>query len=335
MRFKIAFLSVSAFATVFSGALLAQAKVEQAQVEKDWPQDTVVVAQGDVKVTVGDVDAWMQEVTADKRFGFVQSPERIETMLTQLLLMKQMLREAAASGVDKDPFVVAHSRLAAERVIARYQVDAANKAIKVPDMSLMAQERYQADREKYREPDIADFAHILISEQTHGAAEARALIDKVHRRVVRKPGEFSAIAQAESEDPSAANNAGAMRNAKLAELDVDFAAALRKLKVGEISEPVKSQFGWHVIRLDKFTRGELPTYDDMKAKLILELENEYRQRSIRAYSDGLRQRELQPNVPVLERLAYRYGFTGEEMKLPDSKTSKAPKSAPAEAKSGN
>jgi len=311
---------------ISSGVLQAQAQAP-AQAEKDWPQDTVVVAQGDVKVTLGDVDAWMQEVTADKRLGFVQSPERIESMLTQLLIMKQLNKEAKASGVDKQPLVSAHARMAAERVIARYQLDAYAATVKTPDLSVLAHERYQADKEKYRAPDIADFTHVLISAEKRGEDQAVALINKLHQRLVKHPADFNKVAKASSDDPSAAGNGGTARDVKLSELVPEFAQALRELKVGEVSSPIKTQYGWHVIRLDKIVRGAMPGYEEVKPAIIAAIEAEFRENTIRAYSDNLRQRELQPNVPVLERLAYRYGY----VERPDPATLLKKDAAPAAA----
>ncbi len=304
MRLKFGYLHAIAIACLSCGAA-------QGQSEKNWSADTVVVAQGDAKVTVGDVDAWMQEVTEDKRLGFIQSPERIETMLTQLLMMKQLNVEAKASGVDKTPLVAAHARMASERVIARYQLDAFAKSVEAPDFTEMAQERFQGEKENYRGPDTADFSHILISPEKRGQDAAQALIEKLHKQLVRRPGDFAKLAAEYSSDAGSAARGGSIEGAKLNAVVEGFAEALRALKVGELSKPVQTQYGWHVIRLDKFTRGSLPTYDEIKPSILAALESEYRQNTIRGYSEAVRQREMTPNVPVLERLAYRYGFTGE------------------------
>lgn len=303
MRLKFGFLHAIAVACLSCGAA-------QGQSEKDWSIDTVVVAQGEAKVTVGDVDAWMQEVTEDKRLGFIQSPERIEAMLTQLLMMKQLNVEAKKAGLDKTPLVASHARMAAERVVARYQLDAFARSVTAPDFTELAQERYQGEKEKYRGPDVADFAHILISPEKRGEDAAQALIEKLHKQLVRKPGDFAKLAAEYSSDAGSAARGGVIEDAKLNAVVEEFAEALRALKVGELSKPVKTQYGWHIIRLDKYTRGALPTYDELKPTIIATLETEYRQNTIRGYSDEVRQREMQPNVPVLERLAYRYGFTG-------------------------
>jgi peptidyl-prolyl cis-trans isomerase C len=322
MRLKFGFMHAIVIACLSCGAA-------QGQSEKDWSADTVVVAQGEAKVTVGDVDAWMQEVTEDKRLGFIQSPERIEAMLTQLLMMKQLNVEAKASGVDQKPLVVSHARMAAERVVARYQLDAYAASVKAPDFTVLAQERYQGEKEKYRGPDVADFAHILISPEKRGEDAAQALIEKLHRQLLRKPGNFAKLAAQYSSDSGSAARGGVIEGAKLNVLAEEFAETLRTLKVGELSRPVKTQFGWHVIRLDKYSRGSLPSYEELKPTIIATLESEYRQNTIRAYSDEVRQREMQPNVPVLERLAYRYGFTGAADEATPTKAEAGETTAPA------
>jgi peptidyl-prolyl cis-trans isomerase SurA len=60
---------------------------------------------------------------------------------------------------------------------------------------------------------------------------------------------FGVVAKASSEDTGSAINGGDLGWAKLEVYDPDFAAAASKLKVDEISEPVKSRFGWHIIQM--------------------------------------------------------------------------------------
>lgn len=268
---------------------------------------TVVVSQGDVVVTQGDIDIWMLEVPEADRAGFIRSPERIEQTLQQMLLIKHLVRDARAAGLDKDPLVEAHMALAAERTLARYQREKVARAIVTPDLKSLAAERYQANPDAFREPERADAVHLLITEQKHTPDEAKRLIDKLYRRALKDPAGLEALAAANSEDPSVGSNNGRLRNVKLAELAADFTAALRQLQPGEISEPVKTQFGWHLIRLDRLIPGRLPPYEEVEAGLIAKLEQEYQLAALRKYTDDLRQQPMQPNPDALAKLPFRYG----------------------------
>ncbi len=267
----------------------------------------VVVKQGDVEVTLGDVDTWMLDVPEKDRAGFIRNSERIEQMLFQMLVMKQANRDARAAGLDKKPYVAGHMTMASERTLARYQMEAVKNAIKAPDFSELATEKYAADPGQFREPDTATLVHLLITEGERGSDAAVTLIQKLHKRTLKDPSKLQALVMEYSDDSSKGGNQGLLKDISLATLDPAFADAARKLEPGRVSEPVKSQFGWHIIRLDAITRGRQPAFDEIKAKIVADLETDYIDKTFRAYVDELRQRPLDPNPEILADLPYRYG----------------------------
>jgi len=275
--------------------------------------DTVIVAQGGVAVTLGDLDAWMQDVPENERPGFIRSPKRIETTLYQLLMVKQLNHEAKLAGLDRDPFVQRQAQQAVERTVARYQRDKWASSITPPDFGELAQERYTADPDKFRGPDVATVVHLLVTEKDRGADAAKKLIEKLYKQARKNPAKLEKLALANSEDPSVQSNSGVLKDVKLDGLDGKFADATRHLNPGELSAPVQSQFGWHLIRLDAIERGALPAFEEIKGKLTAQLEQDWRAKTINAYFDGLRSRELKPDPAVMAELPFRYG----EVAMPD------------------
>ncbi|RME73865.1 MAG: parvulin peptidyl-prolyl isomerase, partial [Planctomycetota bacterium] len=73
-------------------------------------------------------------------------------------------------------------------------------------------------------------------------ARAREVLEKL-----RAGGDFAALAREYSDDPSAAQNGGDLGAFSRSQMVPEFAEAAFRLKVGEISEPVKSPFGYHII----------------------------------------------------------------------------------------
>ena len=65
----------------------------------------------------------------------------------------------------------------------------------------------------------------------------------------------------------------------------EFTQALIKLKKGELSaEPVKSQYGWHIIRMDDERKAELPKFEDVKPQIVQQL----KQQKLQQFQDQLR-----------------------------------------------
>ncbi len=114
-------------------------------------------------------------------------------------------------------------------------------------------------------------AHILI--ETGGElsdAEAKAKIDEIAERV--KGGEeFAVVAKEASQDPGSANEGGDLGFAGPGVYDPAFEDALYALNEGEVSAPVQSEFGWHIIKLLGVQSPEVPSFESMKPELVREL----------------------------------------------------------------
>ena len=142
----------------------------------------------------------------------------------------------------------------AGRILLFQKVQEAVSAEQADDAALRAQ--YQQNILQFT---TLDTEHILVKTE----AEAQDAYDQV-----TAPGsteeDFLALAKKISTDPSAKDNSGAIGEQAASGLDPAFAAAAAALEPGEISEPVESQFGWHVIRLVKST---VQPFEEAKATL--------------------------------------------------------------------
>jgi len=114
-------------------------------------------------------------------------------------------------------------------------------------------------------------AHILIETGAEsGDYEAKAKIDEIAARV--KGGEdFAAVAKEVSQDPGSAKEGGDLGFAGPGVYDPAFEEALYALKEGEVSAPVRSEFGWHIIKLLGVQSPEVPSLESMRPELVREL----------------------------------------------------------------
>jgi len=108
--------------------------------------------------------------------------------------------------------------------------------------------------------------HILVEKED----EAKAIIASL-----KKGGKFEEIAKKQSKDPGSGANGGDLDWANASSYVPEFSQALTKLKKGETTMvPVKSQFGWHVIRLDDVRDAQLPKLDDVKPQIAQQLQQQ-------------------------------------------------------------
>ena len=118
--------------------------------------------------------------------------------------------------------------------------------------------------------------HILVEKED----EAKALIAQI-----KGGAKFEDLAKKSSKDTGSAENGGDLDFAKAESYVPEFGGALQKLKKGEITaEPVKSQFGFHIIRLEDTREASFPGFDDVKGQLKQRME----QAKLQTYQEELR-----------------------------------------------
>jgi peptidyl-prolyl cis-trans isomerase C len=118
--------------------------------------------------------------------------------------------------------------------------------------------------------------HILVEKED----EAKALIVQI-----KGGANFEELAKKNSKDPGSGANGGDLDFAAANAYVPEFSQAMAKLKKGEMTqEPVKTQFGYHIIRLDDTREAQFPPFDDVKGQLKTRME----QQRLAAYRDEIR-----------------------------------------------
>lgn len=162
-------------------------------------------------------------------------------------------------------------------------------SIKVSDAQLA--ERYEKTRDRYVEPERRQARHILLtvdkpSDSDAVKAQAEALLKQL-----QGGADFAALAKANSKDPISAAKGGELDLSDRDAFVPEFSAALFALKTGEVSAPVKTQFGWHLIKLDAIQPGKSRSLDEVRGELAAELA-----RDLAGERFGERQEQLQQRI---------------------------------------
>lgn len=111
-------------------------------------------------------------------------------------------------------------------------------------------------------------AHILLEVNDQLSDEqAKVKLEEVQKRL-QQGEDFAALAKELSQDPGSAANGGDLGYAGPGVYDPAFEEALYSLKEGEVSAPVRSQFGWHLVKLLGVQAADVPSFDSLKDKLI-------------------------------------------------------------------
>ncbi len=139
-------------------------------------------------------------------------------------------------------------------------------SIEIAEATLVGE--YEADKESAGSEEQRASSHILLRvTDTRDDGQALALLNELRERI--EGGEaFADLAIEYSEDPGSAANGGALGSVGKGIFDPEFERALWTLEEdGQLSEPVKSQFGYHLIRLDGIEINLYPSFDEQRASI--------------------------------------------------------------------
>lgn len=135
--------------------------------------------------------------------------------------------------------------------------------------------------ERSREFGVAEqrqASHILIAVDKSAPAEARqkarARAEQIAEEARQKPAAFPELAKKYSDDPGSAANGGALGTFSRGSMVKAFDEAVFKMKPGEVSLPVESEYGFHVIRLTGITPGQVKPFDQVRADIEKELKKQ-------------------------------------------------------------
>ncbi len=118
--------------------------------------------------------------------------------------------------------------------------------------------------------------HILVEKED----EAKAIIASL-----KKGGKFEDIAKKQSKDPGSGANGGDLDWANPSSYVPEFSEAMAKLNKGQLTDtPVKTQFGYHVIRVDDIRTAKLPPFEELKPQIAQQMQ----QQKLSAFQQGLR-----------------------------------------------
>lgn len=234
--------------------------------------DTVaVLARGpyDTMVTVNDVMAELQRAPRETRKNFLDKPDSVQQMVNSLLVRRALAVEAKRDGLTTDPIVVAATHIAQDRVASDARLaklDQQNEP-SAAALDAYARNQYKANAARFDVPAQSRARHILLKNE--GPASLQKAKDLLAQ--LRAGASFEELAKAHSIDPGSAAKGGDLGFFGAGKMVRPFEDAVNALaKPGDLSEPVESQFGYHIIRLEeRRDKGRQP-YEEVKAQLTEE-----------------------------------------------------------------
>lgn len=214
-------------------------------------------------------------------------PQAALTFVNGLAKLDTFAAEAERTGVAARPEV----RVAVEAARARVLGDALRQqmleGLHEPDFEALARERYLVDRQRYQKPEKARVRHILLklaADAEPAVIEAkRGELEAIAVRV--RAGEpFGPLAREYSEDEGSADLGGDLPEFGRGQMVAPFEAAAFALREpGGLSEPVRSQYGWHLIQSIHYQAPGPMAFEEAKKHIVSKLRLDYRREYVAAW----------------------------------------------------
>jgi len=198
--------------------------------------------------------------------------QQIKAMLEELVNRELIFQDALKKGLDKDKQVKSNIENQRINIIAGAMLKQVSETSKVTDKKLKS--AYQQHIKKLSGVEYRA-RHILLKEE----AIAKAVIKELNAGA-----NFETLAKSKSTGPSSTSG-GDLGWFSPQQMVKPFSDAVAKLKPKQITKnPVKTQFGWHVIQLEEIRKTPPPSFENLKEQLRMRLQN----KSVESYIATLR-----------------------------------------------
>jgi peptidyl-prolyl cis-trans isomerase C len=244
--------------------------------------DKVVLTVGTEKITAGDFDKLIESLPEQYRAA-AKGPGKRQ-VAEQLITMKSLAQEARKRKLDQDASYQTQLAFQAENLLAGALYRDLSAKLKVEDADV--RKYYDGHKNEY---ERVKARHILV--RFKGSAVPTAKADLTEEEALTKAkalrarlsaGEdFATLAKAESDDTGSGNMGGDLNFFGHGQMAPQFEQAAFAAPVGQVTEPVKTQFGYHLILVEKH---EVKTFDEVRP----EIENKIRPEIAKKAVDDLR-----------------------------------------------
>lgn len=207
-------------------------------------------------------------VKAAMQQGQPDTPEMRKALRDDLINLEVISQAAAKNDIAKQPEVVQQLELARQSILAGAYMQDYAKNHPVGDDAL--KQEYEALKKRVGNKEFK-LSHILVETEDEAKKVAAEL---------KKGGKFAKVAKAHSKDPGSKDNGGDLGWNVPANFVQPFGDAVLTLNKGQVSAPVQTQYGWHIIKLEDTRELKVPTFEEVKPNIEKRLQQQALQKAI-------------------------------------------------------
>lgn len=232
---------------------------------------------GDIEVTTDQLRESIAGIEGANT-NTANNPQALGQYARALLLQRLLLQQASEQKWDQDPAVISRMVRAREAALSESYLESKSK----PEASYPSEQEikdaYEANKSKLLIPKSYELAQIFIESPESGdaatQAKAKSKLEEVRKQLAAKDADFSSIARTSSDEKSSAENGGKIGWLAENQIQPEIRSKLPNLKLKAVSEPIRLNAGWHIIKLLDVREARPPTLDEIRDNLVTSMREE-------------------------------------------------------------
>lgn len=258
---------------------------------------------GNITVNAEEVKSSLASLGTNESEAIKNDPALLNQVVRSLLVQRILLKEAEAKGYDKRPEVVAQLAKAREVALTESYLQFVSAPPETYPSEAELQAAYEAARPHIAVPKSYRLAQIFISAPKDAdkatLEKAQAKLDTVQKGLQSAPGDFEKLAAQYSEETASAGRGGEIGWLAETQILPEIREKVSTLKVNALSEPIRLNDGWHLIKVLDIREPYTPSLEQVRGQLAAQLRAEKTRANSQAYLAKL----LQENPLAINELA--------------------------------
>lgn len=258
---------------------------------------------GDLQVNAEEVRASVASLSSQDEAAISRDPALLNQVVRSLLVQRALLREAEAKAHDKKPEVAAQLARAREVALTESYLQSVSTPPESYPGEAELKAAYETAKPSIGVPKTWRLAQIFISVSKDAdkatSEKAQAKLETVRKALKATGADFTRLATEHSEEAASAGRGGEIGWLAETQIQPEIRESLGSLKVDAISEPIRLNDGWHVIKVLDSREPYTPTLEQIRSQLIAQLRAE----KTKANSQAFLAKLLQDNPLAIDEIS--------------------------------
>ncbi len=252
--------------------------------------DNVVAKLGTVELTVPEIRRMLDAQPLETRSQIISNPQLLDRFVRTEIFKRALVEEAKTKGFDRRPDVAeAMERARDQALVTRYVNEQSKPPANYPSEQEVA-DAYKASSAEFTVPTQYRVGQIFLNADGPPKKDpdsVRKRIDELAKIVAQKPTDFESVARRQSEHKPSADQGGDLGWVGLDQMVPEVRAVIQEMKKGNVSKPLRTSSGWHVVKLTDIKPRSLRPLAEVREYIVRGLRLRKAQENEKKYLDEM------------------------------------------------